>query len=233
MAAHLHRKSMTPGLPVLSARNMEQRWLRYKRKFVQVAKMRKTATGVGLTKAELASKMSIQSKIEKLCPHYNRMFAIFGKKANVRPPATLELGGNPSSSNGQCPFSEDDERDSVALIQWSDAEVDRDDEDHGEQQGVDTAEDSDGSNSTCILDSESGSQIVVADNRESLPYCTTQDELGNGFPNELDAHEERCDRILEDLEDLQNGGLMEINSDAENVDPNEVCCALLVYLEFY
>ncbi|KAL2614200.1 hypothetical protein R1flu_025892 [Riccia fluitans] len=50
------------------------------------------STGVGLTKEEVTRGMTIEDKLNQRCPFYHRMYAIFGHRANIVPPATAEDG---------------------------------------------------------------------------------------------------------------------------------------------
>ncbi|KAL2642770.1 hypothetical protein R1flu_010357 [Riccia fluitans] len=50
------------------------------------------STGAGLTKEEVTHGMTIEDKLNKKCPFYHRMYAIFGHRANIVLPATTEDG---------------------------------------------------------------------------------------------------------------------------------------------
>lgn len=93
MAQRLHqRRSSTKNLLLLTSRNMQQRWDTYRGRFKTALNMSKHQTGAGLSNAELDKGMSFQEKLENKCPHFQRMKALYGKKANVKPAATVELG---------------------------------------------------------------------------------------------------------------------------------------------
>ncbi|OWZ06103.1 hypothetical protein PHMEG_00021692 [Phytophthora megakarya] len=51
-----------------------------------------TETGLGISRRELARGMSIPQRLDLMCPYYERMQLLFGKKANISPTATLDLG---------------------------------------------------------------------------------------------------------------------------------------------
>ncbi|KAL2611788.1 hypothetical protein R1flu_023480 [Riccia fluitans] len=48
--------------------------------------------GVGLIEDEVTRGMTIEDKLNQKCPFYHRMYAIFGHRANIVPPATIEDG---------------------------------------------------------------------------------------------------------------------------------------------
>jgi len=92
MAENLHRQTTTPNLSLLSSRNMQQRWENYVKKFKAVYKMSVKETGVGLTREELESGLSMPAKLGKLCSCFSRMRDLFGERPNVKPAAVLEMG---------------------------------------------------------------------------------------------------------------------------------------------
>jgi len=92
LVKHLKKNTTTVALQKLTARNMEQRWRTYMRRFKKTLKLSQTTTGAGLTKQELARGMSFQEKLERKCPEFARMKDLFAEKANITPSYTLELG---------------------------------------------------------------------------------------------------------------------------------------------
>ncbi|KAL2644196.1 hypothetical protein R1flu_011783 [Riccia fluitans] len=50
------------------------------------------STGAGLTEEEVTRGMTIEKKLNQRCPFYHKMYAIFGQRANIVPPATAEYG---------------------------------------------------------------------------------------------------------------------------------------------
>lgn len=42
--------------------------------------------GVGLIEVELAKGITWEQKLEKLCPYFEWMLMLFGKRANINPP---------------------------------------------------------------------------------------------------------------------------------------------------
>ncbi|KAL3693714.1 hypothetical protein R1sor_007365 [Riccia sorocarpa] len=49
-------------------------------------------TGSGLTEEDIARGITLEMKLNKACPFFYRMHALFGTKSNMVPPATCELG---------------------------------------------------------------------------------------------------------------------------------------------
>jgi hypothetical protein len=92
LVKHLKKNTSTVALQTWTARNMEQRWRTYMRRFKKTLKRSQSTTGVGLTKQELARGMSFQEKLERKCPEFTRMKDLFAEKANITPSSTLELG---------------------------------------------------------------------------------------------------------------------------------------------
>lgn len=50
------------------------------------------ATRLGLTVLELRKGVRMQSELEKLCPHFSRMHALFGAPHNMNPPTLIIVG---------------------------------------------------------------------------------------------------------------------------------------------
>lgn len=91
MAAHLKKGSTNKAIRDISGRNM-QRWMTYMRRFKKTLKASENETGLGLTKRELELGISIPEKLDRMCPQFQRMKALFGGRANITPALTLELG---------------------------------------------------------------------------------------------------------------------------------------------
>uniref|UniRef100_K3WL60 Uncharacterized protein n=1 Tax=Globisporangium ultimum (strain ATCC 200006 / CBS 805.95 / DAOM BR144) TaxID=431595 RepID=K3WL60_GLOUD len=77
MARHLHRHTRTKNFPLLTAHNMAQRWATYTKKFKATLHKSMVADGVSLSRRELKSGMSVQEKLEQLCPHFSRLKQLF------------------------------------------------------------------------------------------------------------------------------------------------------------
>ncbi|KAJ8525420.1 hypothetical protein ON010_g15694 [Phytophthora cinnamomi] len=89
MAAHLRSKTMK--YESLKPRNMQQRWENVVKKFREVFKLQ-GGTGMGLTAAEIRQGVSLPTKLEKMCPSFYRLEALFGERPNMHAHATVELG---------------------------------------------------------------------------------------------------------------------------------------------
>ncbi|POM69287.1 Hypothetical protein PHPALM_14444 [Phytophthora palmivora] len=89
MAAH--PRSKMKKYEGLKPRNMQQRWEHVVRKFRDVLKLQ-DGTGMGLTAAEIRQGVSLPTKLEKMCPCFYRLEALFGERPNMNAHATVELG---------------------------------------------------------------------------------------------------------------------------------------------
>ncbi|KAL3692303.1 hypothetical protein R1sor_005954 [Riccia sorocarpa] len=88
MASHLKNIA---GFPDVTGEEMKKRFERYVLRYKK-ARQFKEATGRGLSEKELESGMTIEEKVEKICPHFDRMHAILGQRANIAPPAEESVG---------------------------------------------------------------------------------------------------------------------------------------------
>ncbi|KAL2622989.1 hypothetical protein R1flu_003194 [Riccia fluitans] len=86
MAVHL----ASLGFPVCTGAIMQKKFDRYLAS-CKKAKEWSMSTGAGLTKEEVTRGMTIEDKLNQICPFYHRMYAIFGHRANIVPPATAEM----------------------------------------------------------------------------------------------------------------------------------------------
>lgn len=48
----------------------------------------KKDSGTGLMLIEMRAGITLESKLKKICPHFARMHALYGERANVNPPCT-------------------------------------------------------------------------------------------------------------------------------------------------
>lgn len=62
--------------------NLSKRYGRYKKRY-QEALATKQDSGGGLTELEIEQGMTIEDKLERLCPHFKRMHALLGERANM------------------------------------------------------------------------------------------------------------------------------------------------------
>ncbi|KAL3679213.1 hypothetical protein R1sor_022169 [Riccia sorocarpa] len=88
MAAHLRN---VDGFPDVTGEEMKKRFDRYVSMYKK-AKGFKESTGRGLSEKELEKGMTIEEKVEKICPHFASMHAILGQRANIAPPAEESCG---------------------------------------------------------------------------------------------------------------------------------------------
>ncbi|KAI9984579.1 hypothetical protein PInf_005939 [Phytophthora infestans] len=102
LAVYLNTHTKTSNLPTLTGANVQQRWRTCKtKKFQPTLKKSRTETGLKMSKKEMRQGFSIQGKLDKLCPHFARMEKLFATKANVRAPATLQLGSLQQHATGR------------------------------------------------------------------------------------------------------------------------------------
>ncbi|KAL2608854.1 hypothetical protein R1flu_027427 [Riccia fluitans] len=79
------------GFPVCTGAIMQKKFDRYLASFKK-AREWSLSTGAGLTEEEVTRGMTIEDKLNQRCPFYHKMYAIFGHRANIVPPATAEDG---------------------------------------------------------------------------------------------------------------------------------------------
>ncbi|KAL2613555.1 hypothetical protein R1flu_025247 [Riccia fluitans] len=87
MAVHL----ASLGFPICTSAIMQKKFDKYLASFKK-AREWSMSTGVGLTEEEVTRGMTIEDKLNQKCPFYHRMYAIFGHRANIVPPASVEDG---------------------------------------------------------------------------------------------------------------------------------------------
>ncbi|CAM6099537.1 unnamed protein product [Calypogeia fissa] len=88
-AALVHR-----GFPKdISPPNFNKRFQRYVARYKEAREF-KTQSGGGMTEDELAVGMTLEEKLNKLCPHFERMHEIYGGRPNVRPDLEADVGVN-------------------------------------------------------------------------------------------------------------------------------------------
>lgn len=87
--------------------NLGARMTRYMRRYKDANIFLKD-TGSGLTAAETDAGLTLDDKLEKMCPHFHRMHAMFGERANIEPPAIACLGF-PNDSQFATSLADDDE----------------------------------------------------------------------------------------------------------------------------
>ncbi|KAL2608296.1 hypothetical protein R1flu_026869 [Riccia fluitans] len=79
------------GFPIYIGAIMQKKLDRYLASFKK-AREWSLSTGAGLTEEEMTHGMTIEDKLNLRCPFYHKMYAIFGHRANIVPPATAKDG---------------------------------------------------------------------------------------------------------------------------------------------
>lgn len=81
------------GFPrfVSTGENLGKRFTRYLKKYKEAFNI-KNDSGSGLTMGELRAGITLDEKLEKICPHFQRMHILYGERANVQPPSTATGG---------------------------------------------------------------------------------------------------------------------------------------------
>lgn len=88
MAAQLSGRG---GFPQVTGDELRKRFDRYVNMFKK-AKELQNSTGGGLSEVEISQGMTMEDKLNNKCPHFFRMNAIFGERANIVPPAEGSYG---------------------------------------------------------------------------------------------------------------------------------------------
>ncbi|KAG6945979.1 hypothetical protein JG688_00016273 [Phytophthora aleatoria] len=68
---------------------MQQDWLNYMRRFRATLKASESETGLSLTKRDLERRLSVPEKLEQMCPEFQSMKALVGRRANITPSSTF------------------------------------------------------------------------------------------------------------------------------------------------
>ncbi|KAK1931260.1 hypothetical protein P3T76_013449 [Phytophthora citrophthora] len=93
LATHLLKHTSNPSLQVLTGRNMQQRWRTYMQRYYKTLKASKK--GVELSRADKRKGiLSVQVKLDVMCPQFARMKVLFGDQPIVKPSATTELSAS-------------------------------------------------------------------------------------------------------------------------------------------
>ncbi|KAG2983212.1 hypothetical protein PC121_g22608, partial [Phytophthora cactorum] len=90
MLKHLKSKTLNKALAALTGRNMQQDWLNYMRRFRATLKASESETGLSLTKRDLERHLSVPEKLEQMCPEFQPMKALVGRRANITPSSTVD-----------------------------------------------------------------------------------------------------------------------------------------------
>eukprot|EP00644_Phytophthora_capsici_P016056 jgi/Phyca11/69578/gw1.28.472.1 len=93
LAKHLLKHTSNPSLQVLSGRNMQQRLRTYMQRYYKTLQASKK--GLELSKGDMRKGiLSVQEKLEVMCPQFSRLKVLFGEQPVVKPSATTELGAS-------------------------------------------------------------------------------------------------------------------------------------------
>ncbi|CAM6086294.1 unnamed protein product [Calypogeia fissa] len=76
---------------LMTTPNLQKRYQRYEAKYKEARNL-STSTGAGLTEEELDLGISLEDKLNKVCPHFDRMHLLLGGRPNVNPRGTAVLG---------------------------------------------------------------------------------------------------------------------------------------------
>lgn len=89
MLPQLHAR----GFPkfVSNGDNLGKRIVRYMAKYKEAENLKKSI-GSGLTDHDIRLGLTFQQKLDKICPHFERLHALYGERPNVRPPALASVG---------------------------------------------------------------------------------------------------------------------------------------------
>ncbi|CAM6084301.1 unnamed protein product [Calypogeia fissa] len=76
---------------VLSGVNLMKQFERYYDMYKRALNLKNSA-GAGVTTEELQAGVTMESKVKKICPHFQRMDDLFGEWPNVLPPYEFSTG---------------------------------------------------------------------------------------------------------------------------------------------
>ncbi|KAL6533353.1 hypothetical protein OROMI_027465 [Orobanche minor] len=83
----------------LDHKSMADRWRTYMKKYI-AAREKSSSTGFGVTDEDKKRNIhTVQAKMDMICPHYERMHALVGERANVTPAAVFDSGNITSETN--------------------------------------------------------------------------------------------------------------------------------------
>jgi hypothetical protein len=80
------------GFPTnMDGANLQKRFQRYVKRYKDALEV-KLDTGGGLLQEEIDAGVLLHEKLNKLCPHFERMHALYGERPNVAPPVLGDVG---------------------------------------------------------------------------------------------------------------------------------------------
>ncbi|KAJ0391142.1 hypothetical protein P43SY_011014 [Pythium insidiosum] len=203
MAAHVYKSArrLAKAEGVIDERHAHQwtagvcqsRWKSHYKRYIKVRDRVQKQTGYGITSEMMAAGLTLEDVIERECPFYRRIDAIFGQQSNVQP-ASVMAEPALSDNEGQADYSFDAHVDTSDDGGGSDAEL-------GLLAQLDTSglQDSDS-------DRASTSSAPVLASRADLPADATADQKGVDKANEAkrrdfsSAYVERASKRLQSEE---------------------------------
>ncbi|CAM6082672.1 unnamed protein product [Calypogeia fissa] len=82
------------GFPdFINATNFSKRFQRYVARYKE-AQVWRTTTGNGLSEEEIQQGVTMDDKLNRMCPHFHKMHAIYGARPNVQPALEGDVGVN-------------------------------------------------------------------------------------------------------------------------------------------
>ncbi|KAL3676786.1 hypothetical protein R1sor_026734 [Riccia sorocarpa] len=101
------------GFPDMTGAVLQKKVGRYCENYRNARTMME-GTGAGLDQHELSMGMTIQEKVRKMCPHFERMHVLFGGRPNVDPVCTISRG-LPSDSQVQSSTTNNEAETTITL----------------------------------------------------------------------------------------------------------------------
>ncbi|KAL3685952.1 hypothetical protein R1sor_003974 [Riccia sorocarpa] len=189
MASHLRNVA---GFPDVTGEEMKKRFERYVAMYKK-ARGFKDSTGQGLSEKELEKGMTIEDKLEKICPHFGRMHTILGQRANIAPPAE-ESAGLPSDAEDADMIISDSQAIEEDDGNW------KEDDDFGEgltavEEEHSPAVEEEHSPSVMQVEGEEGINLVDAsygsdDDDDIIGNQTEEEDPNEGFQDEINNTEQ-------------------------------------------
>ncbi|KAL2649777.1 hypothetical protein R1flu_017905 [Riccia fluitans] len=79
------------GFPQVTGEEMKKHFVRYEKMYKDTYRW-KDSTGAGLTDVEIQKGLTMEEKLNKLCPHFRRMDVLYDKRPNIMPCAEESAG---------------------------------------------------------------------------------------------------------------------------------------------
>ncbi|KAL3685975.1 hypothetical protein R1sor_003997 [Riccia sorocarpa] len=88
---HMAVSLCAQGFTLCNGNKMGKKVMRYVEMYKK-ARIFYLSTGAGLTDADIAAGLSFEQKMERMCHFFYRMHALYGARANIKPPAVGDSG---------------------------------------------------------------------------------------------------------------------------------------------